>query len=93
MRWRAAELQSDSQRPRQRHPPSASLGGRGKGGVGEGGVGEGGVGEGGVGEGGVGEGGGREGGRGGVLPKRLKSGSGHHRLELCGPSNGRHKLA
>ena len=31
--------------------------------------------------------------RGGVLPKRLQSGSGHHRLEICGPSNGRHKLA
>ena len=24
---------------------------------------------------------------------RLKSGSGHHRLEICGPSNGRNKLA
>ena len=32
-------------------------------------------------------------GRGGVMPKRLKSGSGHHRLEICGPSNGRHKIA
>ena len=30
--------------------------------------------------------------RGGVLPKRLKSGSGHHRLESYGPSNGRHKI-
>ena len=30
------------------------------------------------------------GGRGGVMPKRLKSGFGHHRLESCGPSNGRH---
>ena len=30
---------------------------------------------------------------GGVLPKRLKSGSGHHRLENCGPSNSRHKIA
>ena len=50
------------------------------------------------------EGGGREGGRveegkgggggrGGVMPKRLKSGSGHHRLEICGPSNSRHKIA
>ena len=39
------------------------------------------------------EGGGGGGGRGGILPKRLKSGSGHHRLEICGPSNGRHKLA
>ena len=28
-----------------------------------------------------------------VMPKRLKSGSGHHRLEICGPSNGRHKTA
>ena len=37
------------------------------------------------------EGGGR--GRGGVLPKRRKSGSGHHRLEEFWPSNGRHKLA
>ena len=33
------------------------------------------------------------GGRGGVMPKRLKSGSGHHYLEICGPSNGRHKIA
>ena len=38
-------------------------------------------------------GGGGEGGRGGVLLKRLKSGSGHHRLDVCGPSNGCHKLA
>ena len=37
--------------------------------------------------------GGRGGGRGGVLPKRLRSGSGHHRLEVCGPSNGRHNKA
>ena len=44
--------------------------------------------------GGAGEGGwGGGGGRGGVLPKRLKSGSGHHRLEICGPSHGRHKIA
>ena len=42
--------------------------------------------------GGGGRGGG-QGGGGGVLPNRLKSGSGHHRLEICGPSNGRHKLA
>ena len=42
-------------------------------------------GRGGRGEGGMGGG--------GVLPKRLKSGSGHHRLKICGPSNGRHKLA
>ena len=42
---------------------------------------------------GRGEGRGRAGGRGGVLPKTLKAGSGHHRLEICGPSNGRHKIA
>ena len=48
---------------------------------------------------GWGEGGGRAGGKGGgkgergVMPKRLKSGSGHHRLEICWPSNGRHKIA
>ena len=35
----------------------------------------------------------RRGGRGGVLPKRLKSGSGHQRLKNCGPSCGRHKIA
>ena len=34
-----------------------------------------------------------EGGRGSVLPKRLKSGSGCHRPEACGLSNGRHKLS
>ena len=35
-----------------------------------------------------------EGERGGsFLPKRLESGSGHHRLEICGPFNGRHKIA
>ena len=46
---------------------------------------------GGKGDGGEGgKGGGR---RGGVLPKRLKSGSGNHRLDMCGPSNGRHKVA
>ena len=33
------------------------------------------------------------GGRGGVMLKRLNFGSGHHRLESCGPSNGRHKIA
>ena len=40
-------------------------------------------------------GGGKDGGgkRGGVMPKRLKSGFGHHRLESCGPSNGRDKIA
>ena len=62
----AAKLQSEAQRLRQRHPPSASLSGGG---------------EGGRGEGGRDEGGGR--GRGGVMPKRLKSGSGHHRLLTC----------
>ena len=36
-------------------------------------------------------GGGNRGGS--VLPKRLKSGSGHHRLDICGPSNGRHMIA
>ena len=43
-------------------------------------------------EGGKGDSGGG-GGRGGVMPKRLKSGSGHRRLEICGLSNGRHKIA
>ena len=38
-------------------------------------------------------GGGRAGGGRGVMPKRLKSGFGHHRLEICGSSNGRHKIA
>ena len=57
---------------------------------GGGGSGEAGSGEGGRREGGRGEG---EGGRGGVLPKRLKSGSGHHRLEMFGPSNGRQTIA
>ena len=33
------------------------------------------------------------GGRGGVLPKRRKSESGHHRLEVIRPSSGCHKLA
>ena len=77
MTRRDAKLQRNTQRPRQRHPPSASLSGRED--------------EGGGGRRGEGEKG--EGGRGGVLPKGLKSGSGHHRLEVCGPSNGRHKLA
>ena len=27
------------------------------------------------------------------MPKRLKSGFGHHRLESCGPSNGRDEIA
>ena len=40
-----------------------------------------------------GGGGRRGGGRGGVMPERLKSGFDHHRLESCGPSNGRHKIA
>ena len=74
MKRRNAKLQSDAQRLRQRHPPSASLSGRGEGGGG-------------------GERGRGEEGRGGVMPKRLKSGSVHHRLEICGPSNGRHKIA
>ena len=77
MRRRDAELQSDTQGPLQRHPPSALPNGRGEGG-----------------SGGEGEerreGGGGWGG--GVLPERLKSGSGHHHLEVLGPSNGRHKL-
>ena len=55
----------------------------------------------GLGEEGSGEGGRREeereeggrGGRGSVMPMRLKSGFGHHRIESCGPSNGRHKIA
>ena len=36
-----------------------------------------------------------EGGRGGggVFSKRLTFGSGHRRLDVCGPSNGRKKLA
>ena len=32
------------------------------------------------------------GGMGDVMPKRLKSGFCHLRLESCGPSNGRHKI-
>ena len=65
MTRRDAELQSDTQRPRQRHPPSASLSGRGESG---------------------------RGGRGRLAQETIKSGSGHRRLEACGPSNGRHKL-
>ena len=42
---------------------------------------------------GEGQGGKAAGGRRGVLPKRLKSESGHHRLEICGPSNARHMIA
>ena len=42
---------------------------------------------------GGGEGGKWEGGRVSVLTKRLKSGSDHHRLDVCGASNGCHKLA
>ena len=64
MTRRAIELQSDTRRPPQLHPPSASLRGGGEAG---GGGGEERGGEGGRGEGGVGDGG-----RGGVLPKRLK---------------------
>ena len=33
------------------------------------------------------------GGRGSVMPKRPKTGFGHHRIESCGPSNGRHRKA
>ena len=54
MRRRDAELQSDTQRLRQRHPPSASPNGRGEGGGEEGWRGEGGGVEGGRGEGGKG---------------------------------------
>ena len=36
---------------------------------------------------------GEEGEGGGVLPKGLTSGSGHHRLKIFGPSNGRHTVA
>ena len=67
-RRKAAERR---ERLRQRHPPLASLSGRGKGR-------------------GIGGAGGR-GGTGGVMPKRLKSGFGHYRIESCGPSNGRHR--
>ena len=66
MKRRDAKLKSDAQRLRQRYPPSASLSGRWE----ERGRGRG--------EGGRGRKGG-SGGR-GVMPKRLKSGSGHHRL-------------
>ena len=88
MKRRDAKLQSDAQRLRQRHPPLASLSGRGEG--------EGGGAGRGLGEGGRGEGEREEGGRGGrwsVMPKRLKSGFGHHRIESCGPFNDRHKNA
>ena len=34
-----------------------------------------------------------EGARGGVLPKRLKLGTGYHRLDVCGPSHSGKKLA
>ena len=95
MKRRDAKLQSDAQRLRQRHPPLASLNGRGEGereGGGEGiGGGEGERGEGGRGEGRRERGGER--GRGSVMPERLKSGFGHHRIKSCGPSNGRHKIA
>ena len=53
----------------------------------------GGAGRGGAGRG-RGAGGGGGGQRGGVMPKkRLRSESGHHRLEACGPFNVPHKLA
>ena len=67
-----AELQNDMQRPRQSHPPSAYISGRGGGSV---------------------RGRKVRGGGGGVLPNRRKSGSDHHCLEACGPSNRRHKLS
>ena len=73
-----AELQSDTRRPRQRHPPSASLSGRVEGGEGEGGGeeeeerGGGGVGEGRRGEGS----GGGKGGR----PAQETEVRDHHRL-------------
>ena len=44
-------------------------------------------------KGGGGTGGGEGGGRGVLMPQRLKSRSGRHRLEICGPSDGRHKVA
>ena len=53
MRRGDAELQSDAQWPRQRHPPSASLSGRGEGGGGEGGGARGKGGKGGTGGGGA----------------------------------------
>ena len=42
---------------------------------------------------GGGRGGGAGRGKGCVLPKRLKSGSGHHRVEIYGPPSDRHKLS
>ena len=81
-KWQDAERCRDAQRHAQTAaaPPTVGISER-RGG------------EGGAGEGGRGEGrGGREGGRGGVLPKRLKFGSDHHRLDVCGSSNGRTKL-
>ena len=84
VRWRDAELQSDAPRARQPRRLSAYQNHRGKGGWREGGRRGGGCGDGG------GGGGGR---RGGVMPKRLKSGSGHHCLDIWCPSNSRHKLA
>ena len=44
------------------------------------------------------EGGGRSGDRrrrdrGGVLPEKLMFGCGHHRVDVCWPSSGRHKLS
>ena len=75
------KLQSDAKMLRQRHPTSASLRGRVEGGREEGGGGERGRGE----KGGWG--------RRGVMPKRLNSGFGHHRVDSCGPSIGRHKIA
>ena len=80
MKRRAVEQQTDTQgrgsATRREHLYAA--GGRGRGEGGRGGR-----------EGGRGGGGQGEGGRGGVLPKRLKFGSGHHRLDVGGPSHGR----
>ena len=95
MRRRDAELNSDPQRPRQRHPPSASPSGRGRGGGGN-------RWRRGRGEAEEVERGERRdgwrgrvanGGRVGMLPKRPTSGSGDRRLDICGSSNGRRKLA
>ena len=76
-------------------PRDAREGGWGDGEEGGGGGGWNGKGEGGW-QGGGGEGEREEGGMGGrgsVMPERLKSGFGHHRIESCGLSNGRHKIA
>ena len=90
MKRRDAKLRSDEKRLRQRHPPLASLTDRGQwGGAWRVEAGKAGGGEGGRGNGG--KGGGGE--RGAVMPKRLNSEFGRHRLESCRVSNGRHKIA